>query len=204
DNILRPLLQFSKKDLQAYAEKNAFTWREDASNKEVDYLRNRIRHGIAKDFSDLANSANVNLAKSMDFLAEANQYFENTSAIFIHSLLNRKGIYYIPDEKWKYLFGAKPLHKYVLEYFGFHPDQFDALSKFGESQSGRQMKGEKYIIYRDRNQFVLEPKQVLFDFEIPINTREGEIKEPIHLQWETHEGFVGNTEADPNCAGLNL
>lgn len=204
ENVLRPILDFSKRDLLAYAEENGITWREDASNKETDYLRNKIRHGIAKDFSELSDAANANLAKSIDFLAEANHYFDNTSAVFIHSLINKNGIYFIPDEKWNYLFGAKPLHKYVLEYFGFHADQFDALGKFGESQSGKQMEGEKYTIYRDRNQFVLEPKEPLFDFEIPIKNRDGEIIEPVHLQWETLVNFERNSEPDPNIAMLNF
>ncbi len=204
ENILRPILQFSKSELLAYAEKSEISWREDASNKETDYLRNKIRHGIAKNFSELSDSANANLARSIDFLTEANQYFENTAAVFIHSLIVEEGVYSISEEKWDFLFGAKPLHKYVLEFFGFRSDQFEALRTFGESQSGRRMEGERYMIYRDRNQFVLEPKQDVSDLEIPINSPDGEIKSPIQLKWETSQNQEYTPNSDPNLAFLNF
>lgn len=42
-DILRPLLQLSKKDLIEYAHKRNLAWREDATNASDAYLRNRIR-----------------------------------------------------------------------------------------------------------------------------------------------------------------
>jgi tRNA(Ile)-lysidine synthase len=41
--LLRPLLRVPKSDLIAYAESHGLTWREDVSNADRDYLRNRIR-----------------------------------------------------------------------------------------------------------------------------------------------------------------
>lgn len=41
--LLRPLLQSSKQDIYEYAKKNKLVWRDDATNQDVNYLRNRIR-----------------------------------------------------------------------------------------------------------------------------------------------------------------
>ncbi|MDX1333335.1 MAG: tRNA lysidine(34) synthetase TilS, partial [Robiginitalea sp.] len=41
--IRRPLLEFSGKEIRTYAENAGLQWREDASNKEEKYLRNRLR-----------------------------------------------------------------------------------------------------------------------------------------------------------------
>lgn len=45
--ILRPLLSFQKTDLISYAETNKLTWREDESNLDIKYLRNKIRKALA-------------------------------------------------------------------------------------------------------------------------------------------------------------
>jgi len=44
--ILRPLLPFSRAQLRAYAGQRSLRWREDASNTDVAFLRNRIRHEL--------------------------------------------------------------------------------------------------------------------------------------------------------------
>ena len=43
---IRPLLEFSRKDLLNYAKDRGLTWREDPSNEDMRYLRNRIRHQL--------------------------------------------------------------------------------------------------------------------------------------------------------------
>ena len=204
EKIIRPILDFSKEEILAYAKENNIGWREDATNKETDYLRNKIRHGLAKDFSKLSDSANANLAKSMDFLTEANQYFELTAAAFLDSLKVDDGVYYIPENQWNNLFHQKPLHKYVLDIFGFLPDQLDALSQFGESQSGKQIQSDHYTVYRDRKQFVLEPIRKDSSVEIPIHLPEGEIKLPIHVKWRTIRNVTSIPIVNRTSAILNF
>jgi len=46
-DIYRPLLDTSKKDLIAYAEKHALTWHEDSTNQDTKYLRNSLRQKLA-------------------------------------------------------------------------------------------------------------------------------------------------------------
>ncbi len=45
-NVVRPLLTFSKKEIEKYAKDHAIDWREDASNQTSDYDRNFIRHQV--------------------------------------------------------------------------------------------------------------------------------------------------------------
>jgi tRNA(Ile)-lysidine synthase len=44
--VWRPLLGFSKKELEAYLKKRGTTWRVDASNSKADYKRNRLRRDL--------------------------------------------------------------------------------------------------------------------------------------------------------------
>ena len=46
ESISRPLLLFSKETILAYAKQEKLEWREDRTNAETKYLRNKIRHHI--------------------------------------------------------------------------------------------------------------------------------------------------------------
>jgi tRNA(Ile)-lysidine synthase len=45
-SIARPLLPFSRAELEAYAHHHRLQWREDSSNAHDDYLRNYLRHHV--------------------------------------------------------------------------------------------------------------------------------------------------------------
>lgn len=203
ESILRPLLHFPKGELKAYADENGVEWREDASNRETDYLRNKIRHGLAKEFSSLSPTANQNMAKSMDFLSDANEYFENTAAVFIHSLKKEGENVLISDDQWNFLFGARPLHKYVFDQFGFMSDQLNQLEELSKSQSGRRIESAGFTVYRDRNGFVIEPKEWISDTPVLITTTEGNIDVPVHLSWNLSENQKPFRSKSEQVASLN-
>lgn len=49
-DLVRPLLNVTKKDLVAYALANNLEWREDSTNEDQQYLRNHIRHTVMPKF----------------------------------------------------------------------------------------------------------------------------------------------------------
>jgi len=53
ENIMRPLLPFSKDDILNYAKNYEVTWREDQSNEENKYLRNKIRNELVPILKEL-------------------------------------------------------------------------------------------------------------------------------------------------------
>lgn len=44
--ILRPLLPFSRNQILSYAQERGLSWRDDASNTDVQFRRNRVRHEL--------------------------------------------------------------------------------------------------------------------------------------------------------------
>ncbi|HJQ08326.1 MAG TPA: tRNA lysidine(34) synthetase TilS [Candidatus Saccharimonadales bacterium] len=56
DKLIRPLLDYSKKEIREYADKHQLTWREDSTNADDRYLRNYIRHNIMTRFSEKART----------------------------------------------------------------------------------------------------------------------------------------------------
>lgn len=77
NNIIRPLLRFSRDQIIDYAQKNKLSWCEDSSNKKDNYLRNRIRHHIVPgikefypevlaDFNELSQNYRTYLQKKYE------------------------------------------------------------------------------------------------------------------------------------------
>lgn len=52
DEIIRPLLEFTKKDIIDYAQKNNLAWRDDETNLDEKYLRNYVRHNLITKLSE--------------------------------------------------------------------------------------------------------------------------------------------------------
>ena len=53
--VVRPLLRVARRDIEAFARERNLEWREDASNRNPDYARNRLRHhwvpGLTREFN---------------------------------------------------------------------------------------------------------------------------------------------------------
>lgn len=46
EQLIRPLLHLKKVDVYEYAKKNNLKWREDSTNTDTNFLRNKIRHDV--------------------------------------------------------------------------------------------------------------------------------------------------------------
>ncbi len=54
---IRPLLEYSKKELQTWGEQNSVPYLEDSSNGHEDYLRNKVRHTLVPLLHELQPAA---------------------------------------------------------------------------------------------------------------------------------------------------
>ena len=68
DSVVRPLLSVTRAEIVAYAQAYGLSWREDASNLDVGYTRNRLRRdwlpGLARDFNPQLLRTIANLAEA--------------------------------------------------------------------------------------------------------------------------------------------
>lgn len=76
--IIRPMLELRRSEMVQWLNENGWTWREDASNEDEHYLRNRVRHAI---LPLLERELNPNIRdavlRSMDILREENEWLES-------------------------------------------------------------------------------------------------------------------------------
>ncbi|HRH12623.1 MAG TPA: tRNA lysidine(34) synthetase TilS, partial [Bacteroidia bacterium] len=82
-NVVRPMLEISKKEIQVYAEKKKIRFREDSSNKSDKYERNFLRHHIIPLFHKLNPSFDQTMIKNLNILKDESrivqEYLSNIS-----------------------------------------------------------------------------------------------------------------------------
>ena len=77
ENIIRPLLCVSRKEIEGYLNEQELSWCEDSTNKENDYTRNKIRNELLPWVTENINSrAAEHILAVSEFAAQADAYFE--------------------------------------------------------------------------------------------------------------------------------
>lgn len=99
-DLLRPLLGVPKSKILAYAAKNDIKWREDPSNKSLEYARNYLREKVV---SKLTVDQRAELLKNADKVAEITPELDNIIATLSHTIakgnsISRKGFITLPSD----------------------------------------------------------------------------------------------------------
>jgi tRNA(Ile)-lysidine synthase len=68
--LVRPLLGFTRAQTTAYCEQRGLAWRDDPSNAEGAYARNRIRQGLARSLADVHPAAAQNVLRTAELLRD--------------------------------------------------------------------------------------------------------------------------------------
>ena len=75
--IIRPMLDIPRADILQWLKENGFPWREDASNSDETFLRNRVRHKILPLFEkELNPNIRKTILRTMDILREENEWMD--------------------------------------------------------------------------------------------------------------------------------
>ncbi|MFO7660625.1 MAG: tRNA lysidine(34) synthetase TilS, partial [Candidatus Cloacimonadaceae bacterium] len=78
DSIIRPLLPFSKAEIEAWLKHNKYDWREDKSNQDKRFTRNLIRHELIPWLEqNLNKSVSDRLLLQSRTFQQADDYFKN-------------------------------------------------------------------------------------------------------------------------------
>jgi tRNA(Ile)-lysidine synthase len=68
--LVRPLLAFTREQTTAYCEGRGLRWRDDATNDEPIYARNRVRHGLAPALAEVHPAAARNVLRTAELLRD--------------------------------------------------------------------------------------------------------------------------------------
>lgn len=82
-NIIRPLLETSRAEIERYLSEHGLEHIEDSSNESDDYTRNRIRHHVLPVLREQNPSAVESIASAVESLREDEEYLSGLARKFI-------------------------------------------------------------------------------------------------------------------------
>lgn len=88
--VVRPLLPFTRAELRAYARVVGLRWREDPTNVQLRYARNRIRHVVLPALEAARPGAARRIARSAARVAEAEAAWRVIVSEAVHSVMVRR------------------------------------------------------------------------------------------------------------------
>ncbi len=142
--LIRPLLGITRAEIEAYVEENGIPYREDSTNAETEYKRNKLRNLVFPVFSEINPSFLDTLSREMAHFTQASRVLDDYYAIYGESLIHKT------DDGLSVDLGAlmaEPHRDYVLyrllSGYGFNASQLEEISSL--VQSDRQRAGKVFL-----------------------------------------------------------
>ncbi len=193
--IIRPLLWASREQIRKYAVENHVVWREDHTNVESVYLRNRIRNQLLPVFDELQPGARQGLYKSLEHLASENELYRALLKEKLSNLVEVQGgvsvIARRDDEAIQNntldchatlaMTKSEQLLFEWLRQYGFNTDQCHFIFEAMESGIGNKYYSPTHQLVIGRNELQLSEIKPIVDEEIAIQIGEEEIHLPLNL-----------------------
>jgi tRNA(Ile)-lysidine synthase len=195
ENIVRPLLAFSREEILAYAKTNTIDWREDASNATTKYIRNKIRHKVLPVLKEINPNLLETFAKTIENLQESKQIIEDKIADISSEVINSKNnVLKINIEKINQLSNPKAYLYQLLKEYSF--TEWNDVSNLLSAQSGKQIFSKTHRLIKDRAFLLLSKNVISNEKELfLIDESQSEITHPIHLNFEVvQQKFTENKQ----------
>lgn len=192
DRVVRPLLPFSRDELLAHARKENIGWREDSSNVEDKYLRNKIRHTVVPHLRELHPAFLQNFERAQSNLVQAHSLMDrHVREVRERLFVDRGGGFWIPLEG---LNALVPLEAHL--FFLFQPYGFKDSREVGRllgAMSGKFLRSKSHRLLRDREHLILSTLRETPREHHSVPESGGTAELPISLKLEKAER-VGEAE----------
>lgn len=171
NKVIRPLLQFSRKEIEAYAKQQQIKWREDSSNASTKYLRNKIRHEMVPLFEELNPEFLKSFLQTQSHLKESQDLVEDyISLIYPETVKKGKLGYELDIAFLQKIPNTKSVLYQLLKSFGF--TEWNDVHNLLNAQPGKMVFSATHRLIKDREKLILTglPSETHNqDFEIEEN-----------------------------------
>ena len=146
-HIIRPLLDASRDEIHQYAVENGIKWREDHTNAETQFLRNKIRHELLPVIDSISQEGRASILKSINHLSSENALYRE--------LLKEK---LAPSTS--FLLAMTQSEQLLLEWlrdYGFNDDQVHFIHEAMNGQPGTSFFSPTHRLTIERDGLELTP-----------------------------------------------
>ena len=169
--VLRPMLSFSRAEIEAFAAAQGIAWREDVTNSDVEISRNRLRHNIFPEFEKINPSFLNTFREEAGRFAQAEAILDELLESKRTALCSRDG-----DAQCISInaLETEPHSEYwlyrLLDPYGFTAAQTaSALETIG-GQSGKEFLSATHRLIRDREYFKIYPLESGAEYKLEVDT----------------------------------
>ena len=177
--IIRPLLWASREQIRKYAVENQILWREDHTNAESVYLRNKIRNQLLPIFDELQPEARQGLYKSLKHLASENELYRELLKEKLSQIVVLKDDCQIVDKQY-FVNNFQLLFEW-LRQSGYNTEQCGFIHETMHSGIGNHFDSTMHRLVIGREELQLFEIKEDSNDEIQIEVGEEEILSPVHL-----------------------
>lgn len=204
DRIIRPLLQVTKDRVKKYAIENNVLYRNDLSNSDTKYLRNKIRLEVIPALKEADPEFYIHWNKRIYEAVENWELLEQEILKIKEECLVQKG------EK-TYIEIQKLINKKEAALFLFHlldgfefsvPQRIKAVDLL-RSSSGKKIIGKNSILLKDRTHLIISPHSKRSP-EVIIDGCYRRVTSPLDLKLSEHSIEDVNLIKKPNFAYFDL
>lgn len=197
--FLRPLLHFSRADIEAYAKEHDVPHVYDATNSQTKYTRNFLRHKVIPLLCQLNENVQSNLTRFAENIAEDNAYLESLADISTVRFYGPRAE--IPTA----LLSPRPIAYRVLKkvfarlniWCDIEKSHYDAIISLAESHGGKKISLPFNMIAvneYDKVTLMKNGQEPCFDFEISF--AKGVTSTPVGRVLVTEDNVPGSLQID--------
>lgn len=157
EDKLRPLLNFSREEIENYLRTVNCTWRNDSSNDSDDYLRNRIRNNVVPALHSVDERNSLGWKNSIEHIRQSNELLHVLIQPWISLMVRRVGadVLINKNELIEFQFPHLLLNWVLHENgFGMQFSQEEFMKLIQQQPGKKYVKGTVQLTV-DRDDFVL-------------------------------------------------
>lgn len=169
---VRPLLWASREEIKYFAVENGIEWREDRTNQETVYFRNKIRHELLPVLDEIKSDAREKIGLSVEYLASENQLYRELIKEKLSHIEHVDGVLHSIDKS-----ELKDNLQLLFEWargFGFSFSQCETVMSVINSEPGKEFYSADYQLVVEKYTVEIFPKDL------------GERNEPRNLLINEH------------------
>jgi tRNA(Ile)-lysidine synthase len=191
-NIVRPLLFTGKEELEAFAQENKLTWREDSSNSSDKYTRNYFRNELIPGIEKVFPQVKENLFNNANRFREINHIYQAAiDKIKLKLVVKQGNEYHIPVLKLQQTAAMPSVLYEIIKEFGFTAHQSEEAIKLLNSSSGKYVQSATHTILRNRKWLIISPLSAEEAGYFVIEETDDSIKFPAgELRIEQKQGGI--------------
>ncbi len=193
-NVVRPLLPFSREEIESYAKSENIDWQEDSSNASRKYLRNKLRHEVVPILKEINPQLLDSLQNTLENLNDtADIVEESLDAVLKRAItkIDGSGITF-KVSAFRTLNNPKAYLFEMFKDYGF--TQWNDIVDLLDAQSGKQVFSGTHRLIKHREYLILTEHKSNDINSVKLSSdqvQSGPVETPIgQLTFETVKTFL--------------